>query len=215
MKVVTLDRHPLIRVFLTKLRDENTGARAFRETLRRITTPLLLEALSDVGTDSYLVQTPLGITEGYSLSRPIAVVAILRAALGMVEAIQETLPHTSVYHLDMHRDEETLKPVLVRENLPGDCSNPTWLVPDPMLATGGSAIATIKLLLGREAKDIRFIGVVAAPEGICAMREAFPNNVRAILATIDQRLSDGSDGLPKGYIIPGLGDAGDRQFNNK
>lgn len=210
-KVTTLDGHPLVRTWLANLRDERTGPEGFRRNLELITLPLLFEATSALRTSKARISTPMGAADGFSLQERVAVAAILRAALGMVTAIQSVIPSVSIYHIDMHRDEETLKPVWIRDNLPSNCGGLTWLVPDPMLATGGSAKATLDVLKQRGAQEITFIGVVAAPEGIRLLQRSHPD-VPMVIATIDADLTDGLDGRPKGYIVPGLGDAGDRQF---
>ncbi len=208
--VYMLDGHPLVGSWLTKLRDQRIGPREFRETLRLITWPLVLRAVSDLQTEPTRLRTPMGMADGCWLCEPVGVAAILRAALGMVETIQQILP-ASVYHIDMHRNEETLQPEWARDNLPGDCSGICWLIPDPMLATGRSAIATVDALKERGARNIRFIGVIAAPEGVAALTTAHPD-VPVFVAAVDAYLTNGSDGRPRGYIVPGLGDAGDRQF---
>lgn len=209
--VSALDDHPLVQRWLTELRDERTSPEDFRKYLRLVTSPLLLKALADFRVFSVKVATPLGWAIGHNFGEHIAVAAILRAALGMVDTIQQVVPGASVFHIDMHRNERTLEPVWVRDNLPEDCSPWRWMIPDPMLATGGSAILTISTLKERGAKNIQFVGVVAAPEGVAALRKVHPD-VPIVVAVIDEYLTDGSDGRPKGYIVPGLGDAGDRQF---
>ena len=168
-------------------------------------------ALSDLKVKSTQVSTPLEETVGYVFTEEVAVATILRAALGMVAPIQEILPEAKIFHIDMYRDEETLQPVWGRSKIPMECENFVWLVPDPMLATGGSAIATISRLKERGAKRIVYLGVIAAPEGIKALSDTHPD-VRIVVATVDRKLSDGQSKYPKGYILPGLGDAGDRQF---
>lgn len=203
--------HALVRHWLVILRNKETPPSLFRETLRRITFPLALTAFADLPTSELEVETPLTRTGGRTLAGKIRVAAILRAALGMVETIQELVPDVSVHHLDMHRDEETLLPVLGRCSLPENCADGIWFIPDPMLATGGSALKAIELLKGRGAKNICVIAVIAAPEGIAAIRDVHPD-VRIVTAVIDERLTTEADAFPRGYIWPGLGDAGDRQF---
>ena len=201
----TLDSHPLVRLWLTALRDKRTGPKEFRECMRLISLPLIFEAVSDVATREIMVTTPMGITSGHQLGEEVCVATILRAALPMVEAIQQVIPNAPVYHIDMHRDEKSLQPIWTRDNLPADCSRVCWLIPDPMLATGGSVIATVDKLKERGARRIKFLGVIAAPEGIVAVQERHPD-VQIYVAVVDERLNE------IGYIVPGLGDAGDRLF---
>ena len=211
-QLTVVDNHALVQHWLTRLRDWNTPPGAFRETVRLITFPLVLTALADLETTEIAVDTPLTLTAGQRITVKVSVAAILRAALGMVETIQLLLPEASVHHIDMHRDETTLQPVWGRSKLPPDCSNRVWLIPDPMLATGGSAMATVAQLKNLGATDIRVVCIIAAPEGITAVRAAHPD-VRIFTAVVDKRLTTSADGFPPGYIWPGLGDAGDRQFD--
>jgi len=203
--VHVLDNHPLVRLWLAKLRDERTDPKEFREYMRLISLPLIFEAVSDLATRKVLVTTPLDTTSGYCLDEEVRVATILRAALPMVEAIQQVIPSAPIHHIDMHRDEESLQPIWTRDNLPTDCSTICWLIPDPMLATGGSVIATVDKLERRGATRVKFIGVIAAPEGVAAIQEKHPN-VQIYVAVIDDHLNE------IGYIVPGLGDAGDRLF---
>jgi len=203
--VHTLDSHPLVRLWLTTLRDERTDPKEFRECMRLISLPLIFEAVSDLATRGVTVTTPMGVTSGHQLNESVRVATILRAALPMVEAIQQVIPNAPVYHIDMHRDEESLQPIWTRDNLPADCSGVCWLIPDPMLATGGSVIATVDKLKERGAARIKFIGVIAVPEGIAVVQERHPE-VQIYVAVVDRYLNE------IGYIIPGLGDAGDRLF---
>ena len=203
--VHVLDNHPLVRLWLTELRDEQTGPKEFREYMRLISLPLIFEAVSDIATREVMVTTPMGIASGHRLDEEIRVATILRAALPMVEAIQQVIPMAPIHHIDLHRDEESLQPIWTRDNLPADCSEICWLIPDPMLATGGSVIATVDRLKQRGATRIKFIGAIAAPEGIAAVQERHPD-VQIYVAVIDSHLNK------IGYIVPGLGDAGDRLF---
>jgi len=173
--------------------------------MRLISLPLIFEAVSDIATEEVMVTTPMDVTSGYQLSEEISVATILRAALPMVEAIQQVIPSAPIHHIDMHRDEKSLQPIWTRDNLPLDCSGVCWLIPDPMLATGGSVIATVDRLKQRGATRIKFIGVIAAPEGIAAVQDRHPD-IQIYAAVIDSHLN----GI--GYIVPGLGDAGDRLF---
>lgn len=200
-----LDNHPLVRLWLTKLRDERTGPKEFREYMRLVSLPLIFEAVSDLVTREIVVTTPMDTASGHQLGEEVSVATILRAALPMVEAIQQVIPMAPIYHIDMHRDEDSLRPIWTRDNLPADCSGVCWLIPDPMLATGGSVVATVDRLKQRDATRIKFIGVIAAPEGIAAVQERHPD-VQIYVAVVDSHLNK------IGYIVPGLGDAGDRLF---
>lgn len=206
-----LRTNALVEHWLIRLRDINTSPAVFRETVKLITFPLALTALFDLKTTLATVATPLTLSEGRRIIAKVSLAVILRAGLGMAETIQYLLPEASVHHIDMHRDEKTLQPVWGRSLLPDDCSERVWLIPDPMLATGGSAIATIAKLKGRGATDVRVICIIAAPEGIAAVQNAY-RNVQIFTAAVDERLTDEADDCPRGYIWPGLGDAGDRQF---
>ena len=211
-QLIVVDNHALVQHWLIRLRDRDTTPGAFRETVRLLTFPLALAALADLETTEIAVDTPLTLTTGRRITVKVSLAAILRAALGMVETIQYLLPEASVHHIDMHRDEATLQPVWGRSKLPLDCSGRVWLVPDPMLATGGSAMATVAKLKECGAEDIRVVCVIAAPEGIAALRAEYPD-VRIFTAVVDKRLTTSTDQFPAGYIWPGLGDAGDRQFD--
>jgi uracil phosphoribosyltransferase len=211
MKVTSLQNHPLVQTWLTELRKESTDNANFRKYLKLLTQPLILEATKNIETDQSKIKTPLQETTGYTLKPKIAVAAILRATLGMVDTILEAIPDVTVFHINMHRDEETLEPVWDSDKLPEDCSGYTWIVPDPMLATGGSTIAAVDKLKELGAIDIRYLGAVAAPEGVKALNKAHPD-VKVFVAAVDEGLTDGKGEFPAGYIYPGLGDAGDRQF---
>ena len=209
--LIVLRQNALVCAWVTELRNIHTKPEKFRTILGRLTYPLVHAALFDLEIKLTPVSTPLENTAGYVLADKIGVAAILRAALGMVVPIQDTLPEAKIFHVDMYRDEKTLMPVWGRNKIPMKCGGFVWLVPDPMLATGGSAIATINCLKERGAKRVIYLGIIAAPEGIEALSKAHPD-VRIVVATIDRELSDGIGKFPKGYIMPGLGDAGDRQF---
>lgn len=210
--VLVFANHAMVQHWLTILRDRRTPPAQFRDALRRITFPLALTAFADLPTQTVSVETPLTHTVGRTLNGKIRVAAILRAALGMVDAIHELIPEASIHHLDMHRDETTLMPVVGRCSLPASCADGIWFIPDPMLATGGSAVKTIELLKERGAGTICLISVIAAPEGIAFVRKNHPD-VRIVTAVVDERLTGPGDNFPPGYIVPGLGDAGDRQFD--
>ena len=197
--------HPLVADRLTTLRDERTDNAAFRVALRDLTTMLVYEATRDAPSQTVTVRTPLAETAGTRLSKPPLLVAVLRAGLGMVDPALVLLPEARVGFVGVARDEETASPVPYLESLPDDLLGEPVLVLDPMLATGGSMTHAIELLRRRGADDISVLSVVVAPEGVAALEKAAPN-VRVFTAVVDDGLNDVS------YIVPGLGDAGDRQF---
>jgi uracil phosphoribosyltransferase len=190
---------------LTTLRDERTDNAAFRVALRDLTTMLVYEATRDAPSQTVTVRTPLAETAGTRLAKPPLLVAVLRAGLGMVDPALVLLPEARVGFVGVARDEETASPLPYLESLPDDLRGEPVLVLDPMLATGGSMTHAIELLRRRGADDISVLSVVVAPEGVAALEKAAPN-VRVFTAVVDDGLNDVS------YIVPGLGDAGDRQF---
>jgi uracil phosphoribosyltransferase len=197
--------HPLVAHKLAKLRDKNTEPKKFRELVREIAGLLAYEVTADLQTDEVEVTTPLAVTQGRSLREKIGLVPILRSGLGMVEGFWELMPGAEVWHIGLYRDENTLKPVEYYNKLPTEPTVSVCLILDPMLATGGSATATVDVLKRWGVRKIKFVGVIGAPEGIEAMTRAHPE-VPIYLAAVDERLNE------VGYILPGLGDAGDRQF---
>lgn len=197
--------HPLVKHKLTLLRNTGTKPKKFRELVRELAMLLCYEATADLGLKAITVSTPMGEAQGSELTDKIGLIPILRAGLGMVEGIWEMMPGAEVWHIGLYRDERTLKPVSYYNKLPTSPSVEVCLVLDPMLATGGSAVATVDILKRWGAKRIKFVGLLAAPEGIQTLQAAHPD-VPIHLAQIDERLND------IGYIVPGLGDAGDRQF---
>jgi len=198
-------QHPLVKHKLTKLRDKNTPPKKFRELIREISILLAYEATQDMALESVDVETPLTKTTGMILREQIGLIPVLRAGLGMVEGVWEMMPGSEVWHIGLFRDERTLKPVQYYNKLPTAPTVQVCLVLDPMLATGGSAAATIDILKKWGAPRIKYLGIIAAPEGIEALHTAHPD-VPIHIATIDDHLNE------IGYIVPGLGDAGDRQF---
>ena len=202
---VRLVDHPLAAARLTTLRDERTDNAVFRIALRDLTLMLVYEATRDAPRETFTVRTPLAETAGTRLAKPPLLVPVLRAGLGMVDQAHVLLPEARVGFVGVARDEETALPVPYLESLPDDLRSQPVMVLDPMLATGGSMTYTIGLLQRRGADDITALCVVVAPEGIAALEKAAPN-VRLFTAAIDERLNDVA------YILPGLGDAGDRQF---
>jgi uracil phosphoribosyltransferase len=205
MDKVFASKHPLVAHKLTKLRNVDTNPKKFRELVREISALLAYEATLDLQLTSITVQTPLMETPGKHLLEKIGLVPILRAGLGMVEGVWELMPSAEVWHIGLYRDERTLKPVEYYNKLPIEPTVSVCLVLDPMLATGGSATATVDVLKRWGVNRIKFVGLIGAPEGIQRMQAAHPD-VPIYLAAIDERLNE------HGYILPGLGDAGDRQF---
>ncbi|MBN1148162.1 MAG: uracil phosphoribosyltransferase [Anaerolineales bacterium] len=197
--------HPLVAHKLTRLRDKNTDPRKFRELVREIAVLLTYEATADLALEKRNVETPLTTTEGATLKQRVGLVPILRAGLGMVEGVWELMPAAEVWHIGLYRDEKTLKPVEYYNKLPVEPTVSVCLILDPMLATGGSAVATVDILKRWGVKRIKFVGMIGAPEGISLLQDHHPE-VPIHLAAIDERLNE------HGYILPGLGDAGDRQF---
>lgn len=205
MENVLISQHPLVAHKLTKLRDKNTEPKKFRELIREIAGLLAFEVTEDLIIAPWQVETPLAITEGYKLQEKIGLIPILRSGLGMVEGFWELMPSAEVWHIGLYRDEKTLQPVQYYNKLPVAPSVAVCLILDPMLATGGSATATIDILKKWGVKRIKFVGIIGAPEGIREVHKHHPN-VPIHLAAVDSHLNE------IGYIVPGLGDAGDRQF---
>ncbi len=205
MQGCTVSQHPVVAEALTRMRDADTDAATFRRELGRLAAVLFAEATAGLTTDDDERMTPLEPFVGSRLRGPIALVPILRAGLGMVEAALALLPDASVLHVGLARDEQTLEPETYYDRLPESAEHRLAFVLDPMLATGGSAIAAIDLVKRAGIDDIRFVGIVGAPEGVAALSTAHPD-VAIHLAALDERLND------VGYILPGLGDAGDRIF---
>ncbi len=200
-----ISTHPLVKHKLTVLRDTATDHRTFRELVRELTLLLTYEATSDILTEPRSVTTPMGEAQGVHVKETIGLVPIMRAGMGMVDGIMELLPSVQVWHLGLYRDEETLRPVQYYNKLPDQPTVQIALVLDPMLATGGSAIAAIDIIKKWGVSRIKYVGLLAAPEGIAALSEAHPD-VPIHVAARDERLND------IGFIVPGLGDAGDRMY---
>ena len=205
MENVLISKHPLVAHKLARLRQKDTDPKQFRELVREIASLLGYEATSDLEVIPKKVETPLGIAQGAELKERIGLVPILRAGLGMVEGLWELMPAAEVWHIGLYRDEKTLKPVEYYNKLPIHPSVAVCLILDPMLATGGSAVAAIDLLIRWGVKHIKFVGIIGAPEGIQLVSKSHPH-VPIHLAAVDDHLNE------YGYIVPGLGDAGDRQF---
>jgi uracil phosphoribosyltransferase len=205
MTSVHISPHPLVAHKLSLLRDAKTDSKNFRALVREISALLTYEATADLLTRIRKVQTPLQTIEGVELKEEVGLIPILRAGLGMVEGVWELIPGAEVWHIGLYRDERTLQPVEYYNKLPIAPTVQVCLILDPMLATGGSAVATVEILKKWGATKIKFVGILAAPEGIRSMQAAHPD-VTIYVAAIDDHLNQ------KGYIVPGLGDAGDRQF---
>lgn len=206
-KVVEI-KHPLIEHKMAIIRNKLTDTKTFRENVNEIGILVTYEITRDLQTKPIEVETPIAKTICQTLAKEVVIVPILRAGLGMVDGIHNVIPSAKIGHIGLYRDEETLLPHAYYAKFPDVIKDATVLVVDPMLATGGSAIAAIKQVKERGAKDIRFVGLVGCPEGIKALQTAYPD-VDIYLAMIDERLNE------VGYIVPGLGDCGDRLFGTK
>ncbi|MCC8129874.1 MAG: uracil phosphoribosyltransferase [Clostridiales bacterium] len=201
--------HPLIHHKLSIIRDKNTGTREFRTIVGEIAALMCYEATRDMPTQEIEVETPVGVARCKKLSgKKVAIVPILRAGLGMVDGMLSMLPSAKVGHIGLYRDPETLAPVTYYCKMPPDIADRDVIIVDPMLATGGSASAAVELLKGYGCKHIKLMNILAAPEGIAAMQKAHPD-VEIYVAAVDDHLNE------HGYIVPGLGDAGDRIFGTK
>lgn len=206
---VTIFDHPLIQHKLSILRDKNTSSKDFRALVHEISMLMCYEATRDLPLEEIEIETPICKTKAKHISgKKLAIVPILRAGLGMVEAISSLIPSARIGHIGLYRDEETLKPVEYYCKLPKDIGERDVIVVDPMLATGGSAIDAVSQIKLRNPRSIRFMGIIAAPEGIEAFSKAHPD-VHIYCAALDEKLNE------VGYIVPGLGDAGDRIFGTK
>lgn len=202
---VTVSRHPLVQHKLTLLRDRTTEPPRFRALVHDLTQLLFCEASTDLRLETVTVETPLGPCAGARLADRLGLVPILRAGLGMADAVLQLVPAAVVWHLGLYRDHKTLQPVTYYNKLPADPGLDLAVVVDPMLATGGSAVAAITMLKNGGVRRIKFLGLIAAPEGVRALNTVHPD-VPLHLGAIDSHLNEHS------YIVPGLGDAGDRQF---
>ncbi len=205
MSTVHVSNHPLIRHKLTMMRDAKTEPKKFRELIREIAILLAYEATADLALREKPVTTPIAQATGYDLKEVIGLVPVLRAGLGMVEGFWEMMPSAEVWHIGLYRDHKTLEPIQYYNRLPVSPTVNVCLILDPMLATGGSASATAQILKEWGAKKIKYVGIIAAPEGIQRMQRDHPD-VDLYLAAVDDHLNENA------YIVPGLGDAGDRQF---
>ena len=209
MSVVEIVDHPLIQHKISLLRDRRTGTKEFRDMVSEVSTLLCYEATRDLPLEEVEVETPIALARTKVLAgRKLALVPILRAGLGMVDGMLNLIPAAKVGHIGLYRNEETLEPVEYYCKLPKDIAEREVIVLDPMLATGSSAADAITMIKQRGAKHIKFIGLIAAPEGMKVLHAAHPD-VDIYVAALDEKLNE------NGYIVPGLGDAGDRIFGTK
>ncbi|GAA0320000.1 uracil phosphoribosyltransferase [Bacillus carboniphilus] len=207
-KVYVFD-HPLIQHKLTYIREKSTGTKEFRELVDEVATLMAFEATRDLPLQDVEIDTPVSRTTSKVLAgKKLGIIPILRAGIGMVDGILKLIPAAKVGHIGLYRDPETLMPVEYYVKLPSDVEERDFIVVDPMLATGGSAVEAINSLKKRGAKNMKLMCLIAAPEGVKAVEEAHPD-VDIYIAALDERLNE------KGYIVPGLGDAGDRLFGTK
>jgi uracil phosphoribosyltransferase len=205
MRGVTVIAHPLVQHNLARLRDKQTQPQEFRRLLGEIASLMIYEATRNFSVKRISVETPLARTNGFQLEREVVLVPVLRAGLGMLDSILQLIPHARVGFIGLKREETTLRAMFYHKSLPKNLGNFEVILIDPMLATGGSAVAALDLLVEQGAKHIRLVNLVAAPEGIRAVQENYPR-VPVFTAAVDKKLND------CGYILPGLGDAGDRLF---
>jgi uracil phosphoribosyltransferase len=205
MELVFPSRHPLVQHKIATLRDARTDSAEFRRLIRALATLLAHEATADLPTREEEVRTPLGTARARVLADTIAVVPILRAGLGMADGVLDLIPEAEVWHIGLFRDESTLEPTTYYSKLPRRCRSSIALVVDPMLATGGSAVRTCEILRGAGVPRLKVVSLIAAPEGVSRLSAAMPD-VAIHVGVIDERLNE------VGFIFPGLGDAGDRQF---
>ena len=207
-KVFIMD-HPLIQHKVSRLRCIDTGSKEFRELVSEISQLMCFEATRDLPLEDYELETPIGKATGKRIAgKNLSIVPILRAGLGMVDGMLDLVPTAKVGHIGLYRDPETLQPVEYYCKLPQDIQERDLFVLDPMLATGGSAVAAVQFIKDKGAKNINFLCLIAAPEGLKCLQEAHPD-VNIYVACLDEKLND------HGYIVPGLGDAGDRLFGTK
>ncbi|NBR85302.1 MAG: uracil phosphoribosyltransferase [Verrucomicrobia bacterium] len=205
MKNLTVITHPLIQQNLTRLRDQATQPEEFRRALGEVAALMVYEATRTFATERVTVQTPLEKTRGVKLRREVLLVPVLRAGLGMLDPILRVIPHARVGFIGLKRNEHTLEAMTYHKSLPEDLSGFEIILMDPMLATGGSAVSALDLMAERKARRVRLVSLLAAPEGIKFVNAHYPA-VPIFTAALDRKLND------KGYIVPGLGDAGDRLF---
>ena len=206
--MLTVFDHPLIKHKLTIMRKKETGTKDFRQNLDEIGGLMVYEVTRDLPLNEIPIETPLCQTIGYEMAKDVVIVPILRAGLGVVNGIQNLIPTARIAHIGMYRDEETLEPHPYFEKYPSNMDEAAVIIVDPMLATGGSSVAAIDMVKKQGATSIKLVCLVGAPEGVNVVEEAHPD-VDIYLASLDDHLNE------KGYIVPGLGDAGDRIFGTK
>lgn len=206
-KLLVFD-HPLINHKMAIIRDKNTGTKLFRESISEVASLITYEITRDLKVKEKIIETPIKQTTSYELSNDVIIVPILRAGLGMVEGIHNLIPSAKIGHIGLFRNPETLEPEEYYSKFPPNIKNSIVLLLDPMLATAGSASKAIEILKDHGVKDIRFVGIVGCPEGVNRLRKDHPD-VSIYLAALDDKLDD------NGYIVPGLGDCGDRLFGTK
>jgi uracil phosphoribosyltransferase len=205
VKGVTVIKHPLVQHNLTRLRDKRTGPQEFRRVLGEVAALMVYEATRSFAVRSIPVQTPLAPARGFQLRHEVVLVPVLRAGLGMLDSILQLIPHARVGFIGLKREETTLRAIFYHKSLPPDLEKFEVILIDPMLATGGSAVAALDLMAEHGAKRVRLVNVLAAPEGIRWVQKHYPH-LPIFTAAIDRKLNG------RGYILPGLGDAGDRLF---
>jgi uracil phosphoribosyltransferase len=205
VKNVTVIAHPLVQHNLARLRDRRTQPQEFRRLLGEISSLMLYESTRDFAVRAGSVATPLAVARGFRLEREVALVPVLRAGLGMLDGILQLIPHARVGFIGLKREETTLRAMFYHKSLPKNLGRFEVILIDPMLATGGSSVAALDLLVEQGAKHIRIVNLVAAPEGIRRVQKSYPR-VPIFTAAVDKKLNE------RGYILPGLGDAGDRLF---
>jgi uracil phosphoribosyltransferase len=205
MKGVTAIAHPLVRHNLTRLRDKETQPQEFRRLLGEIASLMIYEATRNFSVKKISVETPLAPAPGFQLEREVVLVPVLRAGLGMLDSILQLIPHARVGFIGLKREEKTLRAMFYHKSLPRNLEQFEVILIDPMLATGGSSVAALDLLVEQGAKHIRLVNLVAAPEGIKTVQKKYPR-VPIFTAAVDRKLNE------RGFIVPGLGDAGDRLF---
>lgn len=206
--MLTVFDHPLIKHKLTIMRKKETGTKDFRQNLDEIGGLMVYEVTRDLPLNEIPIETPLCQTIGYEMAKDVVIVPILRAGLGVVNGIQNLIPTARIAHIGMYRDEETLEPHPYFEKYPSNMDEAAVIIVDPMLATGGSSVAAIDMVKKQGATSIKLVCLIGAPEGVKVVEEAHPD-VDIYLASLDDHLNE------KGYIVPGLGDAGDRIFGTK
>jgi len=202
---VTVIQHPLVQHNLTRLRDKRTGPQEFRRVMSEVAALIIYEATRSFGVRPHSVVTPIGTSRGSQLKREVILVPVLRAGLGMMDSILQLIPHARVGFIGLKREEKSLRALFYHKSLPKDLSRFEVILIDPMLATGGSAVSAMDLLSELGAKHVRLVNLVAAPEGIAKVRSRYPE-LPIFTAAVDKKLNR------HGYIVPGLGDAGDRLF---